>query len=129
MAAMYSKTGKFSEAERYFKEALTLGSNDAMTNFNMATVELELNKPAVALDYAKKAVDAEPGNAVYLYTYGLAGERNGMNDVALLQYSRSITADPKYIRPRINLGTMYLDANRIDNALSQLVIRLEYRQG
>lgn len=120
MAAIYSNIGKFTDAERYFKEALTLGSNDAMTNYNMATVQLELGKPAVALDYAKKAVDSDSKNAVYLYTYGLAGERNGMPDVALQQYARSIAADPKYVKPRINLGTMYLDANRLDDALGQL---------
>lgn len=91
-----------------------------MTNYNMATVQLELGKPESALDYAKKAVDVDAKNAVYLYTYGLAGERNGMNDVALQQYARSIAADPKYVKPRINIGTMYLDAKRIDDALNQL---------
>lgn len=120
MASIYSKTGKFAEAERFFKEALTLGSNDAQTNYNMATVQLALDKPVPALDYAKKAVDSESTNAVYLYTYGLAGERNGMKDVALQQYAKSIAADPKYVKPRINLGNMYIDAKRIDDAINQL---------
>jgi tetratricopeptide (TPR) repeat protein len=42
IAAEYSKAGKFADAERYFREALTLGSDDAQTNYNMATVQLEL---------------------------------------------------------------------------------------
>jgi len=120
LATTYSTTGKFAEAERYFREALTLGSDDALTNYNMAAVQLELGKPDIALDFAKKAVDAESKNAVYLYNYGLAAERNGMPDIALQQYSRSIAADPKYVKPRINLGTMFLEANRVDDALNQL---------
>ena len=44
-----------------------------------------------------------------------------MPDVALQQYAKSIAADPKYVKPRVNLGRMYLDANRVDNALQQLV--------
>jgi tetratricopeptide (TPR) repeat protein len=120
MAAVYSDWGKYAEAERYFREALTLGSNDAQTNYNMAVVLLGLDKNGEALDFAKKAVDADGMNAVYLYTYGLAGERNGMQDVAVQQYAKSIAADPKYPKPRINLGVMYLEANRIDEALNQL---------
>ena len=119
MAAAYSTRCDYQSAERYFREALTIGSDDGRTNYNMATVQLELGNNAQALDYAKKAVAAEPRNAVFLYTYGLAGERNKMSDVAVQQYARAIAADPKYVKPRINLGIMYLEANRIEDALNQ----------
>ncbi|MBN2811751.1 MAG: tetratricopeptide repeat protein [Spirochaetales bacterium] len=119
LAALYSKEGRFADAERFFKEALVLGSSDPMTNYNMAVVQLGLQKPAQALDYARKAVEAEPQNGTYLYTYGLAGELNGMSDVAIQQYAKAIAADPKYVKPRINLGIMYLDAGRLDEALNQ----------
>jgi len=121
MAAVYSTQEKYKEAERYFREALALGSDDPRTNYNMATVQLELGNNALALDYAKKAVSVEPKNSVFLYTYGLAGERNNMPDIALQQYARSIASDPKYVKPRINLGIMYLDAKRLEDALNQFV--------
>ena len=118
LGAVYSAAGNFTEAERYFREAIALGASDAQTNYNMASVLLELGENSRALDYAKKA--AEDGKSpVFLYTYGLAAERNGMKDVALTQYAAAIAADPKYVKPRINLGNIYLDAGRTDEALTQ----------
>jgi tetratricopeptide (TPR) repeat protein len=120
LAAAHSQAGNYVEAENIFARALQINSSDAQTNYNMAVVKLELKKYDQALSYAKIAVDSNPSNAVYVYTMGLACEGMQATELAINAYQRAITIDSKYIKPRINLGSIYLSNGKYDDAITIL---------
>jgi tetratricopeptide (TPR) repeat protein len=120
LAAAHGHAGNFVEAESIFARALQINSKDAQTNYNMAVVKLELRKYDEALSFAKNAVDNSPANAIYIYTMGLACEKMGAPELAINSYQRSISLDPKYMRPRINLGSIYLSSGKYDDAIACL---------
>ena len=120
MAQVYSKTKNTKQAERYFKEALTLGDTDPVTYYNLASVQLEGGNAAEALQNAEKAVAGNSTDARFLYTYALALEKNKREKEAEDYYARSISADGKYGKPRINLGRIQLEAGKLDSAEQHL---------
>ena len=120
MAQVYSKTKNTKQAERYFKEALTLGDTDPVTYYNLASVQLESGNAAEALQNAEKAVAGNSTDARFLYTYALALEKNKREKEAEDYYARSISADGKYGKPRINLGRIQLEAGKLDSAEQHL---------
>ena len=120
MAQVYSKTKNTKQAERYFKEALTLGDTDPVTYYNLASVQLEGDNAAEALQNAEKAVAGNSTDARFLYTYALALEKNKREKEAEDYYARSISADGKYGKPRINLGRIQLEAGKLDSAEQHL---------
>ena len=121
MAQVYSKQKDAQQAERYFKEALTLGDADPGTYYNLAAVQLELGKAAEALQNAQKALAINDKDARFLYTYGLALEKNNRLREAEDYYTRSVTADGNYSKPRINLGRILLEAGQFDSAEQHLL--------
>lgn len=120
LGAANSAAGNYIEAERIFTRALQINSSDAQTNYNMAIVKLELKKHTEAISFARLAVDGAPANAVYVYTLGLACEESGALDQAISAYQRSASLDTRYLRPRINLGSIYLARGNFSEAISRL---------
>jgi tetratricopeptide (TPR) repeat protein len=121
MGAAQSAAGSHSAAELSFTRALASAPDDAQTNFNMALVKLELNKSAEALNYANKAATAVPTNAVYAYTLGQAREANDDLNGAIAAYRKAIELDSRYVKPRINLGSIYLEFGFVTEALNSLL--------
>jgi tetratricopeptide (TPR) repeat protein len=120
LAAAQSQAGNFMEAENLFARALRINPSDAQTNYNMATVKIELRKFTEAINFAKNAVDSVPSNAVYVYTLGLACEGSGANEVAITAYKTAASLDQRYIRPRINLGNLFQTAGNFNDAITYL---------
>nr|AGS53905.1 TPR domain protein [uncultured bacterium contig00078] len=120
LGAAFSQAGNNIEAESTFNRALRINSADAQTNYNMALVKLELKKYNEAINHARIAVDASPNNAIYVYTLGLACEQSGAVEVAVNAYQRAASLDVKYLRPRINLGSIYLAGGNLGEAIRYL---------
>ncbi|MDR2471786.1 MAG: tetratricopeptide repeat protein [Treponema sp.] len=87
----------------------------------MALVKIALRKYGEAVDYARRAAAAAPGNSRYSYTLGLAREKAGDMDGAVAAYKASAEKDPRYLRPRINLGLLYLENGFPNEALDSLM--------
>jgi tetratricopeptide (TPR) repeat protein len=115
-----NQAGQNQAAETSFTQALASDPEDPRTNDNMAIVKIDLKKYAEAVQYAKKAVAAEPAVVRYSYTLGLACEKAGDLDAAIGAY-KNAARDPSYVRPRINLGLLYLDNGFPNEALSYLM--------
>ncbi|MDR3123930.1 MAG: tetratricopeptide repeat protein, partial [Treponema sp.] len=112
--------GEYAAAEASFERALRATPDDDQTNYNMAVVKLSRDKGDEALGYAQKAAELVPGSALYAYTLGLAAEAAGEFEAAAAAYGRAISLDAAYIRPRINLGNLYLDNGFAEEALRLL---------
>jgi tetratricopeptide (TPR) repeat protein len=119
LAVVYSTSGDFKSAEGLFQRALGV-RDDATTNYNMATVKIELGKPQDALKYAQRAAEQAPNSALYQYTLGLAYEKTGDIDAAISAYNQAINLDKKYADPRVNLGKIYNNSGFPDKALAIL---------
>jgi len=119
LAVQYVAVGDYSSAEIWFRKALAV-SDDALTNYNFATVELKLDKGKEALPFARKAVAQQPNDPTYLYTLGLASERAGDAAAAIDAYAKAAQQDKTYVAPRINIGNLYLEAGFVDKALAYL---------
>ncbi|MGP1444507.1 tetratricopeptide repeat protein [Treponema sp.] len=120
MAQVYAKQKDNKQAERYFKEALTLGDSDPVTYYNLAAVQLEAGNTTDALQNAQKALAGNSRDARFLYTYGLALEKNNRIKEAEDYYARAAAADGSYSKPRINLGRLQLEAGKLDGAEQNL---------
>ncbi|GHV81262.1 hypothetical protein AGMMS49944_30530 [Spirochaetia bacterium] len=129
MGAAQMALRDFTAAETSFAKALQVSPGDDQTNYNMAVLMLSRNKGAEAFPYAKQAADSVPANAVYVYTLGLAHEAAGDVDAAAAAYNRAITLDAAYIRPRINLGSLYLSNGRAEEALNLLTAAYNQQPG
>lgn len=120
LGAAQSEAGNYAAAEESFARALQQAPADAQTNYNMAVVKMALNKNAEAASFARHAAESSPSSAVYAYTLGLALE--SVNDAAgaIAAYQRAILLDAQYLRPRINLGNLYLARDNFDEGINCL---------
>ncbi|SDN31400.1 Tfp pilus assembly protein PilF [Desulfonauticus submarinus] len=61
LGILLRKKGKWEDAIKYYKKALTIAPNDSHLHYNIALAYLEANKPYKALEFAEKALsfDAE----------------------------------------------------------------------
>ena len=115
-----SQSGSLVAAEASFARILEAQPDDAQINYNMAVVQLGLGKNNEALLFARRALNSNPSNAVYAYTVGLAHEALRDVDSAIGAYRNAASLDPRYVRPRINLGRIFLEQNNFDDALKYL---------
>ena len=116
MAQAYAEIGKNQSAEKYFSQAISKGDNDALTFYNLATVQLDLKKNEQALQNAKHAVDIGKDDYRFLYTYGLALENNGRK-----AYSSSFSKNAKFAKAKINIGHIYLENGNLEKAEENLL--------
>ena len=129
LAAVYSRAGKLSESESYFRKSLALlpqNTDDPVTYYNLSSVLYEENKITEAVTYAKKAYDTKDSvkdssaKANIVYNYALISEKTGDIDNAIKYYSEVFSYNPNHIKTYINLGSIYLNFLEpdIENALS-----------
>ncbi|MDR1587691.1 MAG: tetratricopeptide repeat protein [Treponema sp.] len=121
MGAVQSASGDHSGAEASFNRALELAPNDDQTNYNMALVKIELKKYGEARAFSEKAAAAAPSKALYHYTLGLSCESAGDEEGAIAAYTRAASLDQKYVRPRVNLGKIFI-ANGLPNQAMTLLL-------
>jgi tetratricopeptide (TPR) repeat protein len=120
LGATQSEAGNFAAAENSFARALQSAPVDGQTNYNMAVVKLGMKKNTEALSFARAAFESNRSNAMYAYTVGLACEALGDVDLAAAAYRNAASLDARYVRPRINLGSMFIARNDFDNAILYL---------
>jgi tetratricopeptide (TPR) repeat protein len=82
LAEMNVARKKYSEAEKYYTEAIELERNNVVKSgllTKLATIELTSNNKQAARDFAKEAYSLDPanGNALYIIAEAYAGARVG----------------------------------------------------
>jgi len=127
LGAAYFGRGSYDRAAEPYRKALDLEPTHGDTLYNLALIALKLGNTDEALAKSAAAVKSDGRNPIYLYTLGQAAEASGLNAQAASAYRKSASLDSDYSKPRINLGTIYLEEKKYDQALEYLLqaLRIE----
>jgi tetratricopeptide (TPR) repeat protein len=113
------------EAERFFRQALELDPQNAMTlnylGYMMADKGTHLQE---ALQLIRKAVDEEPWNGAYLDSLGWAYFKLGDYDLAEENLRQAVERDESDPTVHMHLGDLYEKTGRIRLAAAQWEISL-----
>lgn len=117
IAEAYSKANIPDSAIIWYKQALQLQPNDAMTLHKIGvTYGKQMNRIDDALPWLNKAVETEPNNIVYLEDLAVASGIRGNFDGAIKAAQAIIQIDPNYVSAYYILSTSFM--NKGDKATS-----------
>lgn len=104
LADMKRATGKADEADKIFREILTVNEKDNQARTGLVLALFDLGKRADAETEMAKALEEAPGNVVLLggAAYWYAANKDG--DKAVEYAGRAIDKEPRYIWSHIALG-------------------------
>jgi tetratricopeptide (TPR) repeat protein len=83
-----------------------------------AVASIKMNDFASAKAALEKALSGNPKNGTALYYMGVCLENTGDKKGAEARYKAAIEAAPEVTEAAVNLGALYLDANRYDDAIA-----------
>jgi len=110
------QAGDFAEAERLYRASLELVPGRPSTLINLAAVQLQLARPADALQSADAALAAERNSVDALLHRGTALAQLGRPDEALAAFHRLLAIDPHHATAWSRSGTVLREAGRLDEA-------------
>ena len=104
MGVILREKGVYSEAEKYFLEALSADAKHGPSYDALGILYGIQGKLKQALNAHKKATELEPKNAKYWNNYGFALSLNKHFDLAIQAYEKSISLAPQEKRSFVNLA-------------------------
>lgn len=122
--------GRTDEALRHARRALELKPKFAELHNNLGHFLFELGRNDEALACFRAAVELRPKLAAAQFSLAAALLRRGDGDgraEAEEALQRAIAARPDFVKARITLAGLWIDAGRIDDALPQLDAALRVR--
>ena len=93
MASEHYKVGQLNEAQSKLTEALSLDENHTSGRLLLGKVYIEQGQYALAISELKKIHEEIPESAEVLYLLGVAQEKKGLFDEALVSYRRCQALD------------------------------------
>lgn len=106
------------DAEQSFNECLGAAPKAAVCMLGLATVAAQRGNPQGGGAWIERAVAAEPDNSYAQASLGRWRAVNGRVDEALAALEKAARLDPRAVRPRVDLGDLYLTAKRdVDRAI------------
>ena len=99
---------RLDEAEKAFQSCLDLAPRSADCMLGVATVASARGNPSRAAAWIERAVSAEPNNPYALASLGRLRAVDGRTDEAIAALERAARLDAKAVRPRVDLGDIYL---------------------
>lgn len=108
--------GQGEEAEASLKKIAAKAVSRADYSFQMGCLMADKGDTLGAIEYFERAVDMDPHHTRALFW--LAGEnaRHGNDDEAIRLYEQALSSPPLYLGALLNLGLLYEDADRLDQA-------------
>jgi tetratricopeptide (TPR) repeat protein len=125
-ALLYATEDKFELAEKDFQHAAVLAPDSDSSYRGLGRLYLETGNAAQAIETLRKRLREKPGDADLLYLLGEALVQSGAHPVdaayqeAQSAFERSVKLDPNQCLPRVSLGKMYLENDRVTDAVAQL---------
>ena len=125
-ALLYATQDKFDLAEKDFQQAALLAPDSDSSYRGLGRLYLETGNAAQAIETLRKRLREKPSDADLLYLLGEALVRSGAHpgDAAYQEaqsaFEESIKLNPKECLPRVSLGKIYLEEDRVTDAVMQL---------
>jgi tetratricopeptide (TPR) repeat protein len=114
------EAGDFQAAERLFQQIVDRYPRAHMAWNALSVVALRAGFPDVAAEHAKRALELDRRNPVYLNTLGVVHGELGSFTEAEQAFRRALKARPAYAEGHFNLGKALHKLGRLDEALRAL---------
>lgn len=112
--------GREAEAREKFLAALKIDSDYAPAHTSLSVLEEKAGNPAGALEHARAAVEAAPGEALHHYNLGSLLARLERDEEALSSLYQAVELDLSYGPAYNELGRLYLRLDRFADARREL---------
>jgi len=117
--------GRLEDALAEYERALDLNPDEGRTALQRANTLFRLDRVADAVAAYEALADARPDLSVEVYSnLGVALARTGRTDEAERCYLEALRRNPEYAPARVNLGALYLDAGRFQEAAEAFEVAL-----
>ncbi len=114
------KEGRFDEAERAFRAALTLDPRHVKSLTNLARVLLDEGRAADAVVLVNRAVEIDPESGDARRVRGRVLHTLGVTDEAIDSYEQAIAIDDRDAWALNNLGLILIESGRFADAIAPL---------
>lgn len=108
IAQNFLHNGQPEEAQKYFKEVLTLIKDEREALEALVTISGDLNNSRDALLYAGRLYELEPENDEYLFSYIMELQKNKELDSLMSIYRKGLEKDPENIFYKEGLAYCYI---------------------
>jgi len=119
VAHLYVESGKFSEAEDQYRQAMKLAPNDVRVLLGYAMLKDRMNQPKEALAFYKQAQQKHPKDPSVYNNLAIHYARYGMVREAIEAGRRATDLRPREPRYRNNLAAIYVEAGMPQEAFKQ----------
>ncbi|MBI4583578.1 MAG: tetratricopeptide repeat protein [Planctomycetes bacterium] len=101
------KKGEYSEAIRFYREALKLNPDLALAEYNIALAWQTLNQPLEAISYYQRFLRRRPYYLDANNNLGLCFLQMSRNQEAIEPFKKALALDPGYYNGYFNLGLVF----------------------
>jgi len=120
LARVYLDLGRPQRAKDELETALAKAPGNPQFLELLGETERQLKNPARAVEVIRQALQADSSDAQARYFLALALFDLGKRDEATKELERVVGSRPGVVDPYLALGTAYLDANRVADAVKTL---------
>ena len=117
------RAGRFKEAEKAFKSVLELEPDSFQARYNLGVTYTNMGRVEDAVTQYEAALQVDPKHpqvASTLNNLGVIFRAAGENDLALEKFEAAIEASPFNLESRYNAAILYLDRDKVDEAIELL---------
>jgi DNA-directed RNA polymerase subunit alpha len=110
------KSGGVDAAESLLRSIAQKAVSRADYSFQMGCILSDQGDTLGAIEYFERAVDMDPHHTEALFWLANESNRMGNDEEAILLYERALSKPPVFVGALLNLGLLYEDAERYDQA-------------
>lgn len=116
-ALRYHEAGQLDQAEKLYKDILTLNPNHSDSLHYLGFIAHQRDKHDLAVELMQKAVQVNPRNPIYYNNMGVALNDQGKTEEAIAAYGNAIELKPDYAEAHNNLGNLLNAQGRLNDAI------------
>lgn len=117
LGRIFARLGNTDEVEFWFCEAERVEPNSSMPQFSLGLYFLGQRQAAPAIEHFRSALDKDADNPSIHFHLGKAYALDGLIDLAIIEYQKTIRLAPDYVWGYIALGDLYAKRGQVQNAV------------
>ena len=118
LALQHRQAGQFAEAERIYRQVLTVNPNVIEAYNNLGVLLYDLGRFNEAVFAYQRAIQLNPGSSASYNNLGNALRRVGRFDDAMIAHRHAIVLDPRSDSAHYNLGNALTEQQRLSEAMA-----------